>query len=156
MKPSQDIRSLRIAILAALAIPFAALAQPAPTEPPVDPITPVDTTPPEAVPPTDPVEAAPPWTDETQPPPATPPAQSDTTSHVLGNEQGRDVTLHEHPPSSVVGDYSVDFDTLDTDSDGHISRSEAQANPTLSAEFDGVDRDGDGLLSREELAGWNR
>lgn len=156
MKPSRNIRSLRIAILTALAIPFAALAQPTLTEPPVDPLTPVDTAPPETAPPTDPVEATPPWADETQPPPATPPAQSDTTSHVLQDQQGRDATLHEHPPSAVVGDYSVDFDTLDTDSDGSISRTEAQANPTLSTEFDGVDRDADGQLSREELAGWNR
>lgn len=155
MKPCHDIRRLRIAILAALALPLAALAHPAVAEPPVDPVTPVDTTPPDMVPPTDPVEAAPPW-DETQPPPATPPAQSDTTSRMLQDEHGRDVTLHEHPPSSVVGDYSVDFDTLDTDGDGHVSRSEAQANATLHAEFDGVDRDADGRLSRDELDGWRR
>lgn len=156
MKPSPDIRSLRLAILAALAIPLAAVAQPPPSEPPVDPTTPVDSMPPDVVPPVDPTEATPPWTDDTQPPPATPPAQSDPTHHTLGDREGKEVTLREHPPSSVVGDYSVDFDTLDANGDGHVSHNEAEGNPTLHAEFDGVDRDGDGRLTRDEVAGWNR
>ena len=75
---------------------------------------------------------------------------------MLQDEDGRQVRLHEHPPGSVVGDYSIDFDALDTDGDGYISRSEARANPTLDAEFDGVDRDSDGRLGREELADWIR
>lgn len=162
MKRSPDIRPVRLAVLAALALPVAALAQEPPEQPPIDPATPVDTAlPTDATPPPDPTEATPPWTPPTEdpaaqsPPPATPPAQSEA-EHVLQGEDGQEVRLTEHPPDSVVGDYAVDFDALDTDGDGHISRSEARANPTLHAEFDGVDRDGDGLLSRQELADWIR
>lgn len=163
MKRSLHIRTLRLTALAALALPVAALAQEPPEPAPIDPPTPVDTAPPtDAVPPADPVESTPPWMPPTEdpaaqsPPPATPPAQSDADAHMLRSEDGREVMLHEHPPGSVVGDYSVDFDALDTDGDGYISRDEARANPTLDAEFDGVDRNGDGRLSREELAGWAR
>src|SRR5688572_28217967 len=111
VKRSRNIRTIRIAALAALAIPVAALAQEPPEPAPVDPATPVDTAPPvDATPPRDPMEATDPWTPPTadpttQPPPATPPAQSgDTTSHVLHDEDGREVRLTEHPPNSVVGD----------------------------------------------------
>ena len=45
---------------------------------------------------------------------------------------------------------------LDTDGDGHISRAEARAHPTLDAEFAAIDVNRDGRLSREELAGWLR
>ena len=167
MKRSQDIRTARIAVLAALAIPVAALAQEPPEQPPVDPATPVDTAPPaDPVPPDDPMQTVPPWTPPTTEPPtqSAPPTtprprtelQADTTRHVLQGREGQEVRLNEHPPDSVVGDYSVDFDAMDTDGDGHISRGEASANQTLSAEFDGVDRDRDGRLSREELADWIR
>lgn len=163
MKRNPNIRTTRILALAALAIPLAAVAQEPPEQAPVDPATPLDTSPPaEATPPDDPTETTPPWAPPARdpttqaPPPATPPAQSDTTDHMLQDEHGRDATLTERPPDSVVGDYRVDFDALDTDGDGYISRSEARANPTLHAEFDGVDRDRDGRLSPEELADWNR
>lgn len=163
MKRSPDLRTIRITALATLVLPVAALAQEPPEQPPIDPATPVDTAlPTDATPPTDPTEATPPWALPTgdpaaqSPPPATPPAQSETTDHVLQGEDGQEVRLNEHPPASVVGDYSVDFDALDSDGDGYISRSEARANATLDAEFDGVDRDGDGRLSREELANWIR
>ena len=163
MKRSQNIRTVRIAVLAALAIPVAALAQEVPEPPPVDPATPVDTAPPvDPVPPDDPMEATTPWTPPTEdpaaqsPPPATPPTQSDADSHVLQGDHGQEVRLNEHPPNSVVGDYGVDFDAMDTDGDGYISRGEARANQTLDAEFDGVDRDRDGRLSRGELADWTR
>jgi Ca2+-binding EF-hand superfamily protein len=41
---------------------------------------------------------------------------------------------------------------VDTDSDGSVSRAEAEANaPRLAQEFDKVDADGDGKVTREEL-----
>jgi hypothetical protein len=41
---------------------------------------------------------------------------------------------------------------VDTDSDGAVSRAEADANaPRLASEFDRVDADGDGKVTREEL-----
>lgn len=164
MKRSRNIRTIRIAALAALAIPVASLAQEPPEPAPVDPATPVDTAPPvDATPPQDPMETTNPWTPPTKDPttqtplPATAHGQAaDTTSHVLQGEDGREVRLTEHPPNSVVGDYQVDFDAMDSDGDGSISRGEAQANPTLSGEFDGVDRNRDGRLDRTELADWTR
>lgn len=50
----------------------------------------------------------------------------------------------------------IDLDILDTDGDGRLRRSEAQANPALDSEFDGVDGDRDGYLDREELPARNR
>lgn len=43
-----------------------------------------------------------------------------------------------------------DFNQLDTDGDGSLSRSEALGNPGLSARFDSIDGDRDGKLSRFE------
>ncbi len=66
------------------------------------------------------------------------------------------VTVRSVQPDSVVGDYRIDFDALDSDGDGYISRAEAQANPSLAAEFDAIDIPRRGRLSREQLAGWLR
>ena len=43
-----------------------------------------------------------------------------------------------------------DFDTLDTDGDGQLTRAELQAS--AKARFDKADTDGDGALSAEEMA----
>ncbi|MCD7098185.1 EF-hand domain-containing protein [Stenotrophomonas sp. MMGLT7] len=66
------------------------------------------------------------------------------------------VTVRSIQPDSVIGDYRIDFDALDSDGDGFISRAEAQANPSLAAEFDALDTARSGRLSREQLAGWLR
>ena len=50
----------------------------------------------------------------------------------------------------------VDFDRLDTNHDGKLSRREARADPELSAEFDTLDVNHDGYLSREEFQAWPR
>jgi Ca2+-binding EF-hand superfamily protein len=47
-----------------------------------------------------------------------------------------------------------EFDALDTDHDGFISRAEAQANPTLANEFNALDVKRRGKLDRADLAGW--
>ena len=43
------------------------------------------------------------------------------------------------------------FKKLDTDGDGRISRSEAQAAPRLAARFDDIDANKDGFLTPDEL-----
>jgi Ca2+-binding EF-hand superfamily protein len=48
-------------------------------------------------------------------------------------------------------DRSEAFGMLDTNRDGWISRQEAAANGVVTANFDEVDRDSDGRLSREEF-----
>ncbi|WP_369934055.1 EF-hand domain-containing protein [Xanthomonas tesorieronis] len=64
------------------------------------------------------------------------------------------VTVRTIQPDRVAGNYRIDFDALDSDHDGYISRSEAQANPALADEFDALDPQRRGRLSREQLAGW--
>ncbi|MEB1529217.1 EF-hand domain-containing protein [Xanthomonas sp. WHRI 7945] len=64
------------------------------------------------------------------------------------------VTVRTIQPDRVVGNYRIDFDALDSDHDGYLSRAEAQANPALADEFDALDPQRRGRLSREQLAGW--
>ncbi|PPU94179.1 EF-hand domain-containing protein [Xanthomonas albilineans] len=64
------------------------------------------------------------------------------------------VTVRTIQPERVAGNYHIDFDVLDSDHDGYISRSEAQANPALADEFDALDTSHSGRLSRAQLAGW--
>lgn len=70
---------------------------------------------------------------------------------------GQQVIIRSFEPATALSsDYRIDFDALDADGDGFISRREAAANERLAEEFRGVDADGDGLLSRGELRGWIR
>ncbi|MGV8961242.1 MAG: EF-hand domain-containing protein [Stenotrophomonas sp.] len=64
------------------------------------------------------------------------------------------VTVRSIQPDSVVGNYRIDFNALDVDGDGFISREEAQANPALADEFNALDRARRGRLDRSQLAGW--
>ncbi len=64
------------------------------------------------------------------------------------------VIVRSIEPSSVAGNYRIDFDALDTDGDGFISRDEAQANPALADEFNSLDTRHVGKLDRADLAGW--
>jgi hypothetical protein len=50
-------------------------------------------------------------------------------------------------PAATTGD---DFDTLDTDHDGRISRSESGASQDFSGRFKTLDTDGDGYVSNSE------
>jgi|HubBroStandDraft_4_1064222.scaffolds.fasta_scaffold1068327_1 Ca2+-binding EF-hand superfamily protein len=50
----------------------------------------------------------------------------------------------------------IAFSTLDANHDGKISRSEARADPELSADFDMLDSNHDGYLSPEEFQAWPR
>jgi hypothetical protein len=43
------------------------------------------------------------------------------------------------------------FESLDTDSDGRISKTEAEANSTVSAQFSRYDVNGDGFIERAEV-----
>lgn len=170
--------ALAIALLAIAATP-AVMAQDAMTPPttadpatqatpetPVDPAqdatprTPVD---PAQQPPPTPVDPA----AQPTPTPTTPTAPTTPTSPTAPSapaapdtavimQNGQEVRISSRPSNSVVGQYRIDFATLDGNGDGRISRGEARANETLSAEFDAVDRNRDGRLDREELSGWTR
>ena len=75
----------------------------------------------------------------------------------LDREDGQQIIVQSYEPRQMASDqYRIDFAALDSDGDGHISRAEARAHPTLAAEFNAIDVNRDGRLSREELAGWLR
>ncbi|PPV09740.1 hypothetical protein XavaCFBP5823_13025 [Xanthomonas axonopodis pv. vasculorum] len=87
----------------------------------------------------------------------TQPLSSGEVTHQTELERPRgesSVIVRSIQPSSVVGSYRIDFDAMDTDGDGRISRAEAQANPALADEFDALDTRHSGYLIREQLAGW--
>lgn len=47
------------------------------------------------------------------------------------------------------------FESLDTDADGRISRTEAAANANVSAQFSSYDLNGDGFIERSEVNSTN-
>jgi Ca2+-binding EF-hand superfamily protein len=47
------------------------------------------------------------------------------------------------------------FESLDTDSDGRISKTEASANANVSAQFSKYDQNGDGFIERDEVTSAN-
>ncbi|WP_407354226.1 hypothetical protein [Luteimonas sp. R10] len=122
--------------------PMADPAQP-PSPTPVDPAAQPTPTPATPTVPTTPTSPTP------------PPAPTGTGTAVI-MQDGQEVRINSRPPDSVVGQYRIDFAALDGNGDGHLSRSEARANESLSAEFDAADRNRDGRLSQEELSGWSR
>ncbi|SOU02270.1 hypothetical protein [Xanthomonas arboricola] len=87
----------------------------------------------------------------------TQPLSSGEVTHQAQLERPRgesSVIVRSIQPNSVVGSYRIDFQAMDTDGDGSISRAEAQANPALADEFDALDTQHSGHLSPEQLAGW--
>ena len=48
------------------------------------------------------------------------------------------------------------FESLDTDSDGRISKVEAEANATVKAQFSSYDVNGDGFIERAEVQQANK
>ena len=64
------------------------------------------------------------------------------------------VTVTSHPGNSISPDYHVDFDAMDANHDGVITRGEARGNADLMREFHVVDANHDGRLRRDEMKGW--
>ncbi|WP_372383057.1 EF-hand domain-containing protein [Xanthomonas sp. NCPPB 1068] len=87
----------------------------------------------------------------------TQPLASGEVTHQTQLERPRgesSVIVRSIQPSSVAGSYRIDFQAMDVDGDGRISRTEAQTNPALADEFDALDSRHSGYLTREQLAGW--
>ena len=76
------------------------------------------------------------------------------TSVATTTQAGSQVTVNSGPSNSVVGEYKIDFATLDRNRDGSLNRNEASANATLMGEFRAVDSNHNGRLSKDELKGW--
>jgi hypothetical protein len=78
-----------------------------------------------------------------------PPAATAATTAPEGN-----VTFTSHPGNSISPNYHVDFEAMDANHDGAITRAEARGNADLMREFHVVDANHDGRLDREEMKGW--
>jgi hypothetical protein len=82
------------------------------------------------------------------PPPPVPPMPP------AGASTSTDVTVTSHPGNSISSNYHVDFDAMDSNHDGNITRAEASGNADLMREFHVVDSNHNGRLTREEMKGW--
>lgn len=80
--------------------------------------------------------------------------QRQTWMVVLEREGGQRIIVRSLAPDSLVGGDRLDFNRLDADGDGTVSRSEAAADRELGRHFDGLDLDRNGRLDREELVDW--
>ena len=83
-------------------------------------------------------------------------AQSGDTTAQVQTASGP-VTVTSHQGTIDPKAYKIDFDAIDTNHDGYISRAEANAsgNYNLANEFRlALDTNHDGRLSREELKNW--
>ena len=78
-----------------------------------------------------------------------PTAATPTTATPAAN-----VAVTSHPGNSISPNYHIDFDAMDANHDGAISRAEARGNPDLMREFQVVDANHNGRLGREEMKGW--
>ncbi|TAK39368.1 MAG: hypothetical protein EPO30_03440 [Lysobacteraceae bacterium] len=70
---------------------------------------------------------------------------------MVGNDN---VTFTDHPGNSISPNYRVDFDAMDDNGDGVITRREGSGNPDLMREFHVVDLDDNGRLTRAEMKDW--
>jgi len=58
-------------------------------------------------------------------------------------------------PPAQSARHGSSFDALDTDKDGRISKTEAAANPDVSAQFSRYDVNGNGYIERDEVTATN-
>lgn len=79
-------------------------------------------------------QSTPPQPDPSQPPTQTTPDQGSPDQSAPSQGQG------------------ATFESLDTDSDGRISKTEAEANATVKAQFSSYDVNGDGFIERAEVS----
>ena len=80
--------------------------------------------------------------------------QADAQDSVHFRVNGQPVEVTSVEPTPSMAGYHIDFTQLDRNHDGYISRSEARADPELSAEFNAVDTHHRGRLSKADLKGW--
>ncbi len=66
-------------------------------------------------------------------------------------ESGRPAVVTSYRATIDKSSYKIDFDAMDRNHNGSISRSEARGNANLVREFHVVDTNHNGRLSREEL-----
>lgn len=59
-------------------------------------------------------------------------------------------------PADNAGNRQVTFESLDTNSDGRISSTEAKMDSALSAKFSSLDKQGRGYITRAEFQAYQR
>ncbi|HEY0505994.1 MAG TPA: hypothetical protein VGD42_21120, partial [Lysobacter sp.] len=64
----------------------------------------------------------------------------------------QEVNVTSSPPNSTLA-AKVDFETLDSNRDGNLTRTEVGANAQLAADFNALDANRDGRVTKRELAG---
>ena len=87
-------------------------------------------------------------------PAETPPAASTTGSTALQDSEGNTVTITSHRPAPPARDHRAQFDMIDSDRDGTVSRREATVDKYLVRAFATLDGDGNGRLGYEEMLRW--
>ena len=87
----------------------------------------------------------------TAPPPPPPMPMPPAGGDMSASSQ---VSVTSHPGNSISSNYHVDFDAMDNNHDGNISRAEGKDNPDLMREFHVVDANHNGRLTKVEMKGW--
>ena len=64
----------------------------------------------------------------------------------------QEVNVTSSTPNSTLS-AKVDFDALDSNRDGNLTRTEVGANAGLSTDFNSIDANRDGRITKRELAG---
>ncbi len=101
------------------------------------------------------VPPAPPASAEAPTPPAPlPPAAGATGSDVQHDAAGNTTTVDSHLPAPATENLRAEFDRIDMDRDGAVSRQEAASDKYLTRTFAKLDADGDGRLAFDELRDW--
>ena len=77
-----------------------------------------------------------------------------TGSTVLTDALGNTTTVTSHHPVPPPRDLRAEFDTIDTDRDGNVSRREAGVDKYLVRAFPMLDRDRSGRLNFAEMQPW--
>ena len=91
----------------------------------------------------------------TQPTHPAMPQQGDTPQQTPPPEQGGQPSKPTHPAVEGGHQKGVTFESLDKDSDGRISKTEAEADAKVSQQFTMYDKNGNGYIEREEVMSSN-
>lgn len=79
---------------------------------------------------------------------------SATGTAVLNDPLGNTITVTSHHPVPPPRDHRAEFDQIDTDRDGDVSRREAGVDKYLARAFPMLDRDRSGRLNFGEMQPW--
>lgn len=73
----------------------------------------------------------------------------------IGSAGAQSTTPQEPAQPSQDSQQGATFESLDADSDGRISKTEAAVNANVTAQFTKYDRNGNGFIEKEEVTAAN-